>query len=148
MTHAHNHDTDDAAAGDFHPLYFEYWEHWNAERFWEAHESLEELWRRTDDENRLFLQGLIQAAGAFHHVQRERWDPARVLFAQSLSYLVSYAPSGEWEGLVMAPMCAMLESWGERARRRFAGEEEGAPPPFPKLGPTPEYVVRFAPTQP
>ena len=45
-------------------------EHFNAQRFWEAHEAWEEQWLRSVGDDRLFLQGLIQLAAAYHHVQR------------------------------------------------------------------------------
>jgi predicted metal-dependent hydrolase len=34
--------------------------------YWEAHEAWEELWLELDDEPKLFVQGLIQAAAAGH----------------------------------------------------------------------------------
>ncbi len=40
----------------------------NAHRYWEAHESWEEVWMRTEDESRIFFQGIIQAAAGFHLV--------------------------------------------------------------------------------
>ena len=41
----------------------------NDEFFFEAHEVLEDLWRSERGEPRLFLQGLIQIAAAFVHLQ-------------------------------------------------------------------------------
>jgi len=37
--------------------------------FFEAHEVLEEVWRREHGESRAFLQGLIQICAAYHHTQ-------------------------------------------------------------------------------
>jgi len=34
--------------------------------FWEAHEAWEELWLELEDEPKLFVQGLIQLAAAYH----------------------------------------------------------------------------------
>ena len=42
----------------------------NEHRFWEAHEAWEELWLASAGEEKQFLQGLIQLAAAYHHVQR------------------------------------------------------------------------------
>lgn len=41
---------------------------WNQERFFEAHEVLEDVWNAAPDDDRLFWQGLIQVAvGCCHH---------------------------------------------------------------------------------
>ncbi len=44
--------------------------HFDAGRYWEAHESWEELWLEAAPRMHRFLQGLIQLAAAMHHVQR------------------------------------------------------------------------------
>ncbi len=41
----------------------------NERYFFEAHEVLEDLWRREHGESRTFLQGLIQLCAAYHHCQ-------------------------------------------------------------------------------
>jgi len=45
----------------------------NAGKHWEAHEAWEELWLMLEDQQKLFVQGLIQAAAAGHKafVQRQ-----------------------------------------------------------------------------
>src|SRR5512145_2068033 len=46
-------------------------QHFNAGRFWEAHEDLETVWRSVSEEGeRQAWQGLIQAAAALVHRQR------------------------------------------------------------------------------
>ncbi len=42
----------------------------NAERFWEAHEVLESLWRAAEGEEKKLLQGLILVCAAFVHLQK------------------------------------------------------------------------------
>ena len=42
----------------------------NAHHFWHAHEAWEELWLHASGDEKIFLQGLIQLAAAYHHVQR------------------------------------------------------------------------------
>lgn len=39
---------------------------YNAGQYWESHEALEEVWLEARPDDRLFLQGLIQASAAFH----------------------------------------------------------------------------------
>jgi len=59
-----------------HPYYHEYFRLWNQQRYYDAHDVLEQLWL---DENyassATFLKGLIQAAGAFVHLQKNFEHP-------------------------------------------------------------------------
>ncbi|HET7712744.1 MAG TPA: DUF309 domain-containing protein [Thermoanaerobaculia bacterium] len=50
--------------------FFEGVQRFNERRFWDAHEAWEELWLAAEGTSREFLQGLIQLAAAYHHVQR------------------------------------------------------------------------------
>lgn len=50
--------------------YLEGIEHFNARRYFEAHEVWEEVWLRSTDETKLFYQMLIQAAVGLHHYER------------------------------------------------------------------------------
>src|SRR6202051_2868842 len=42
----------------------------NSARFYDAHEHWEEVWLKTPNPEKMFLQGLIQVAAAFHHHSR------------------------------------------------------------------------------
>ncbi|MEM2095439.1 MAG: DUF309 domain-containing protein [Candidatus Caldarchaeum sp.] len=42
----------------------------DSERFWEAHEALESLWRSSEGVVKVFLHGLILTAAAFVHLQK------------------------------------------------------------------------------
>ncbi|MEO8379524.1 MAG: DUF309 domain-containing protein [Acidobacteriota bacterium] len=68
-------------------------ERFNAHEFWHAHEEWELLWLETGGEEKLFLQGLIQLAAAYHHVQRGTHRGALRLFDASLRKLTRY-PAG------------------------------------------------------
>lgn len=63
----------------------------NAGRYWESHEVLEAAWRSAEGDVRLFLQGLIQAAAAFHkwRVQNNQRGLVRHL-RQSLEKLAPF----------------------------------------------------------
>jgi predicted metal-dependent hydrolase len=50
--------------------YLEGIEHFNARRYFEAHEIWEEIWLRSEGDARLFYQMLIQAAVGLHHYER------------------------------------------------------------------------------
>jgi uncharacterized protein len=65
----------------------------NAHEFWNAHEEWEHLWLTADGEEKLFVQGLIQLAAAYHHVQRGTHRGALRLFDASLRKLSRY-PDG------------------------------------------------------
>jgi predicted metal-dependent hydrolase len=72
---------------------------WNEQRYYEAHDVLEQLWlEETNTETARFFQALIQAAGAFVHLQKNfehplhakhsrRLRPATRLFALALENL-------------------------------------------------------------
>jgi predicted metal-dependent hydrolase len=64
----------------------------NAGRFWEAHEAWEELWLKESGDEKQFLQGLIQLAAAYHHVQRGTFPGAVRLFEAALRRLAPFAP--------------------------------------------------------
>ena len=42
----------------------------NRSRYWESHEAWELVWRRHPEPSRIFFQGLIQLAAAYHQLQR------------------------------------------------------------------------------
>jgi hypothetical protein len=45
-------------------------EYFNSERYWEAHETLESVWRNASGEEKRYLQGLILVCAAFVHHQK------------------------------------------------------------------------------
>ena len=79
--------------------YMAYFQLWNAQRYYEAHDVLEQLWLvENNAELARFYQALIQAAGAFVHLQKNflypshakhsrRLPPATRLFALALGNL-------------------------------------------------------------
>ncbi len=62
-------------------------EHFNSGRFFEAHESWEEIWLRSEGETKLFYQTLIQAAVAIHHFERENYRGARGVYRNVMEKL-------------------------------------------------------------
>ena len=72
--------------------YLGYFACFNRQRFYEAHDVLEELWlaEGRGGANYGFYKGLIQFAGAFVHLQKNRLRPAAALFKLSRSYLLQY----------------------------------------------------------
>jgi predicted metal-dependent hydrolase len=72
--------------------YLGYFECFNRQLFYEAHDVLEELWLAEGKHgaNYGFYKGLIQFAGAFVHLQKNRLRPAAALFKLSSSYLEKF----------------------------------------------------------
>lgn len=64
----------DGAAHD--PCYLGYFACFNAQEYYEAHDVLEHLWLQGHaDGNYAFYKGLIQLAGAFVHLKKQRARP-------------------------------------------------------------------------
>lgn len=60
----------------------------NEGKFWEAHEAWEEVWKEREEEGRIFFQGIIQAAAAYHLMfVRPRLSGARRNILKSLAIL-------------------------------------------------------------
>lgn len=65
----------------------------NARRFWDAHESWEHIWLASTGPERQFIQGLIQLAAAFFHMERGNARGAIRLFTSALQRLEPF-PEG------------------------------------------------------
>lgn len=79
----------------------------NAGRFYEAHEHLEEVWQFERGPVRDFYKGLIQAAAACVHLSRGGYPGARRLLRTSARYLAPYRP-GPVMGMEVEPLAAWL----------------------------------------
>jgi hypothetical protein len=86
-----------------HPCYLSFFRCWNEQRYYEAHDVLEQLWLRTESEDANYFKGLIQAAGGFVHLQKQyerpnhpkdgrRMYPAVRLFRLAEKNLTPYLP--------------------------------------------------------
>ena len=105
-----------------HPFYRAFFLCWNEQRYYEAHDVLEQLWLKTGSGDADFFKGLIQAAGAFVHLQKHfeypshvkhsrRLSPAVRLFRLAQRNLASFAP---WHhGLDVAALCQLLSRYGD-----------------------------------
>jgi predicted metal-dependent hydrolase len=65
----------------------------NHHLFFEMHEVLEAQWRVEHDPARLFLQGLIQIAVAFHHLERRNFRGAVSLLHDGLEKIMPARPA-------------------------------------------------------
>ena len=94
--------------------YLGYFECFNRQLFYEAHDVLEELWLKEGKAgaNYGFYKGLIQFAGAFVHLQKNRLRPAAALFDLSRSYLEKFP--NPHERLDVARMLLLAKEWVTR----------------------------------
>ncbi|PYL17637.1 MAG: hypothetical protein DME30_06220 [Verrucomicrobia bacterium] len=67
-----------------HPFYRAFFRCWNEQRYYEAHDVLEQLWLNSDTDDGNFFKGLIQAAGAFVHLQKNFEHPTHVKHSRRL----------------------------------------------------------------
>jgi uncharacterized protein len=64
--------------------------HYNAGRFFAAHESWERVWLTCPEPEKTFLQAVIQVAAAFHHLQRGNVLGAESLLSRALRRMQRY----------------------------------------------------------
>lgn len=74
------------------PHYLGYFGLFNQGHYYEAHDALEQLWLpQRQGANGAFYKGLIQLAGAFVHLQKQRLRPAAALFKLARTNFERYA---------------------------------------------------------
>lgn len=104
--------------------YLEGIEHFNARRYFDAHEVWEEIWLRSSGDTRLFYQMLIQAAVGLHHYERGNARGARGMYANVIEKL---------DRLPSFLMSLDLNDFSRQFRAFFAklikNDDESAPPP-------------------
>jgi hypothetical protein len=106
-----------------HPFYRAFFQCWNEQRYYEAHDVLEQLWLKTKSRDADYFKGLIQAAGAFVHLQKRfehpshakhsrRLPPAVRLFRLAERNLSSFTPCRH--GLDVAALCQLLRTYADQ----------------------------------
>ena len=114
--------------------YLGYFECFNHQLYFEAHEVLEHLW--LEERGRpleLFYKGLIQLAGAFVHLQKSRRAPAVALFSlarQNLEQYPSYC-----EGLDLKAVREIISRYVEELSNPDISRPLFTPEQAPKLFP-------------
>jgi len=116
---------------------------WNEQRYYEAHDVLEQLWLKdTESRDADFFKGLIQAAGAFVHLQKRfeypshakhgrRLSPAVRLFQLAEKNLSIFAP--RHHGLDVAAFCQLLRAYADRIVAAEYKANPWSPETAPKL---------------
>jgi hypothetical protein len=69
-----------------HPYYRAFFRCWNEQRYYEAHDVLEQVWlgKTITPEDAQYFKGLIQAAGAFVHLQKHYEHPTHAKHGKRL----------------------------------------------------------------
>ena len=125
-----------------HPFYRAFFHCWNEKRYYEAHDVLEQLWLKTKSSDADSFKGLIQAAGAFVHLQKrfeyplhakhsKRLSPAVRLFRLAERNLSRFAP--RHHGLDVAALCQLLRTWADRIVESDYKSNPWSPETAPKL---------------
>jgi len=125
-----------------HPFYRAYFQCWNDQRYYEAHDVLEQVWLKKDTADDDFFKGLIQAAGAFVHLQKNfehpthpkhgrRLRPAVRLFQLAEKNLSGFAP--RHHGLDVQSLLELLQSNREKVVRSDYQKNPWTPENAPKL---------------
>jgi len=90
--------------------YLGYFDCFNHQLFYEAHEVLEDLWlldKYGPDGD--FYKGLIQLAGAFVHLQKNRLRPSAALFKLAAANLAKFP--ARHERLDLAAVQQLIAGW-------------------------------------
>ncbi|MCK9519594.1 MAG: DUF309 domain-containing protein [Dehalococcoidia bacterium] len=87
----------------------------NAARFWECHEWLEEIWQEERGPVRDLYKGLIQVAAAFVHARRNNEFGVKRLLTTALGYLEPYRTEGAL-GFDVEDICTHAERALQAAR--------------------------------
>ncbi|MFM7102486.1 MAG: DUF309 domain-containing protein, partial [Verrucomicrobiota bacterium] len=105
---------EDCRGKGWDPHYLGFFECFNRQLFFEAHDVLEELWLaggRTAP-NYGFHKGLIQLAGAFVHLQKDRLRPAVSLFNLAEQHLGAYP--ARHDGCDLGAILRLIADWRGR----------------------------------
>jgi hypothetical protein len=125
-----------------HPYYRAFFRCWNELRYYEAHDVLEQVWLNTNSSDADFFKGLIQAAGAFVHLQKrfehpshtkhsKRLPPAVRLFRLAEKNLASFGPVHH--GLDVAALCKLLSQYADEIVGSNYTTNPWSPETAPKL---------------
>jgi predicted metal-dependent hydrolase len=98
-----------AMADDRHDYFQEGIELFNAGRFFECHEAWEQVWNRSQGEEKVAIQGLIQAAVAILHLERGNREGAQTLYAKARAKLDPLG--GEFRGIAIAELRESLRQF-------------------------------------
>lgn len=92
----------------------------NRREYWEAHELWEAVWQKCGEESRIFFQGIIQAAAAYHLILvKKRFVGAQSNIEKSLAKLELF--SGRFLGMDVDRLRSDLDRTKEAMERLGPG---------------------------
>lgn len=97
----------------------------NRGEFFATHETWEQIWLTAREPHRKWLQGMIQIAAAFHHLQRKNTNGARRLLGRALGKLED-CPA-DYRGIRLDRLQAAAGRW------LTALETKARPPAVPRI---------------
>ncbi|MFQ6013772.1 MAG: DUF309 domain-containing protein [Thermoplasmata archaeon] len=118
---------------------------YNAGRFFESHEVLEDVWLEEEGDDRAFLQGIIKLAAAFHHYGKGTYQGMWNLLRAGSRMLQPFRPA--YRGVELAHFLTQIETWIPRAQRLLAGEDVEIRDPVPPLVYRPPGRARSPPEE-
>ena len=84
-------------------------EEFNAEKFFEAHETWEAIWLNAPEPDKTFLQGITQVTAAFHHLSRGNSEGAESLLRKGLQKLENFPAA--YRGVRLEALRVELRAW-------------------------------------
>jgi len=104
-------------------------DHFNAGRFFQAHEAWETCWKQSKgSEDEEFFKGLSQLGAGYTHYLRRNLHGARTLMERGLRRILPHAP--KHHGIDIEALAAEVRSHADAIG---AAEQEGRP--MPEIGP-------------
>ena len=103
-------------------------EQFNTGCFFDAHETWEEIWLRSPEPDKTFLQGIIQVAAAFHHYSRGNARGALSLLQAGLGRLARFPDA--YHGIALGALRAAAQAW---AAALASGGSPGPELPVPRI---------------
>jgi predicted metal-dependent hydrolase len=130
-----------------HPFYRAFFRCWNAQRYYEAHDVLEQLWLNSDTDDGNFFKGLIQAAGAFVHLQKNFEHPTHVKHSRRLRPAVKLFELAEKNLSIFGPRHHALDVSGlvdllRKTREKITASDFKSNPWSPRSAPRLELSPR------
>ena len=103
-----------------HPYYRAFFRCWNEQQYYEAHDVLEQVWlgNAISPDDAQYFKGLIQAAGAFVHLQKQFEHPTHPKHGRRLAPAVRLFRLAEKN---LAPFGAERHAFGLTSFREMLG---------------------------
>jgi uncharacterized protein len=103
----------------------------NRSYFFEAHETLEDLWRETHGPLHTFYQGLIQLAVGLYHLSNGNRRGARSQLEKGLAKIEGFQPI--CQDLAVETLCRDVRHWLDRLRAAGDANLTIDPEQLPKI---------------